>query len=345
MRVYLKAAITVEIERSESASPLRDERFRVESTGRFNADLRALRSRSYDRCQCCEEQLPRDVAAYAGYALDGSARYVGACCLPEIHELATHVYWWWEADKRVEPDTALWRYMDLAKFLLLLEEKTLFFSRADKFDDPFEGASGLATREKEWDDFYLAHFRDVVRTPLPGGTPVPDEAVEQNAQRLLASIRQIAARDRRTTFVSCWHANSGESEALWRLYCPPGSSGVAIKTTANRLLHALDPSARIEIGRVQYVDFRRSFAGFHDRIFCKRKSLAHESGVRAVCRGNLSDDWAGLPVSVDLSALLEQVVPSPFAPAWFPNLLASLVGRFGLKVPIEDSELLAQPFF
>ena len=321
------------------------ERFSVKSTGRFNADLRALRSRSYDRCQSCGKKLPREVAAYAGYAIDGRPRYVGACCLNEIDELATHVYWWWEADKRVEPDTVLWRYMDLAKFLQLLEEKTLFFSRADKFDDPFEGASCVASREKEWDGYYLTYFRKVIRTPPAGGSQLSDDAVEENAQRLLASIRQSAARDRRTTFVSCWHANSGESEALWRLYCPLGSSGVLVKTTADRLLQALDPSAQIKLGRVQYVDFRKSFAGLHDRIFWKRKSLAHESEVRAVCTGNLSDDWPGLPVSVDLSVLLEMVVPSPFAPPWFPTLLASLVGRFGLGVPVEDSELLAQPFF
>ena len=317
----------------------------MESTGRFNAELRALRSHSYDLCQSCGTKLPRGVAAYAGYAIDGTARYVGACCLHQVHELATHVYWWWEADKRVEPDTLLWRYTDLAKFLQLLEEKTLFFARADKFDDAFEGASGLATREKKWDAFYLDYFRDVVRTPPPGGEPMPEDAVEQNAQRLLASIRRMAVDDRRRTFVSCWHANSGESEALWRLYCPLGSSGVVVRTTAARLLGALDPSAQIKLGRVQYVDFRESFAGFHDRIFWKRKSLSHEAEVRAVCAGNLGEDLPGLPVSVDLSILLERIVPSPFAPAWFPKLLISLVDRFGLDLRVEESELLAQPFF
>lgn len=317
----------------------------MQSTGRFNADLRALQSRSYDLCQSCGKRLPRDAAAYAGYAIDGSARYVGACCVNEIDELATHVYWWWEADKRVDPDTVLWRYMDLAKLLQLLEEKTLFFSRADKFDDAFEGASGLASREKEWDDFYLAYFKNAIRNPPPGADVPPEDAVEENAQRLLVSIRQMALRDRRTTFVSCWHANSGESEALWRLYCPNGSSGVAVRTTADRLLRSLDPSSQVKLGRVQYVDFSKSFAGLHDRIFWKRKSLSHEAEVRAVCRGHLNDDSPGLHVSIDLPVLLDLVVPSPFSPPWFQTLLTSLVERFGIQVPVKESELLAQPFF
>lgn len=318
----------------------------MKSTGRFNADLRALRSNSYDRCQSCGTQLPRDVAAYAGYASDGAARYVGECCLQEIDELATHVYWWWEADKRVKPSTTLWRYMDLAKFLQLLEGSALFFSRADMFDDPFEGASGLAAREKEWDSFYLDYFRQVVRNPPPGATPpLSEHVVEQNAQRLLASIRDSAVRDRRSTFVSCWHANSGESEALWRLYCPSGSTGVVIKTTAGRLMRALDPNAPVNLGRVQYVDFRTSFAGFHDRIFWKRKSLSHEAEVRAVITHGPREDRSGVAVSVNLSELIELVVPSPLAPAWFPILLGSLVKRFNLQISVEESELLAQPFF
>src|SRR5687768_14667395 len=127
----------------------------MESTGRFTHDLMALRSRSYDRCQSCGKDLPRGEAAYAGYSADGAPRYVGACCVGDIAELATHVYWWWEADKRVEPGTKLWRYMDLAKFLHLLEDRTLFFARADRLGDPFEGASGISGRKAEWDRFYL----------------------------------------------------------------------------------------------------------------------------------------------------------------------------------------------
>ena len=72
---------------------------------------------SYDRCRTCGADLPQGIAAFAGYASDGSPLYVGECCGPSIQELATHVYWWWEADKRVAPDAVLWRYMDFASVL------------------------------------------------------------------------------------------------------------------------------------------------------------------------------------------------------------------------------------
>ena len=37
-------------------------------------------------------------------------------------------------------DAVLWRYMSFTKFVSLLTKKSLFFARADKLGDPFEGS-------------------------------------------------------------------------------------------------------------------------------------------------------------------------------------------------------------
>jgi hypothetical protein len=37
-------------------------------------------------------------------------------------------------------ETTIWRYMDFTKFIALLEDNSLFFSRGDKFRDRFEGS-------------------------------------------------------------------------------------------------------------------------------------------------------------------------------------------------------------
>ena len=36
-------------------------------------------------------------------------------------------------------DVSIWRYMDLAKFIWILQKKALFFARADQLGDPYEG--------------------------------------------------------------------------------------------------------------------------------------------------------------------------------------------------------------
>src|SRR5438132_3780996 len=179
----------------------------MKSTGRFTAELRRLMARSYDVCQSCGSTLPRDVASYAGYAADGSPCYVGACCQQLIDELATHVYWWWEVDKRCAPDTGLCRYMDFAKFVAMLEQRSLHFARADVLGDAFEGAAGIADRRPQWDVFYLDFFRHAVSTVPDQKERPSSENIEQEAARLLKEFSTIGERDRRRTFVNCWHAN------------------------------------------------------------------------------------------------------------------------------------------
>jgi len=41
-------------------------------------------------------------------------------------------------------NATLWRYMDLTKFMALLEDSAVFFSAAEEFDDPYEGALSQA---------------------------------------------------------------------------------------------------------------------------------------------------------------------------------------------------------
>ena len=61
-------------------------------------------------------------------------------------------------------DATLWRYMDVAKFADLLESEALFFARANKLDDPFEGS---------WPD---ANHKEIeqdtnITTTVHGGRP------------------------------------------------------------------------------------------------------------------------------------------------------------------------------
>ncbi|OAF09231.1 hypothetical protein AXW67_26915 [Bradyrhizobium neotropicale] len=47
-------------------------------------------------------------------------------------------------------DIPIWRYMDLAKYLSILNSSGLFFPRATSFEDPFEGSAPrtiVSTRE------------------------------------------------------------------------------------------------------------------------------------------------------------------------------------------------------
>jgi hypothetical protein len=317
----------------------------VKSTGRFTPELRGLMRESYDQCRSCGSKLPKEIAAFAGYDKVGAPLYVGECCKHHIDELATHVYWWWELDKRCAPDEQLWRYMDFAKFVSILEQRGIYFARADFLGDAFEGAAGIAERREAWDKFYLDFFQNAVRTAPNRTVQLSTEEIDREATSLLEQFSFMGEHQRTRSFVSCWHSNTGESEALWRLYCPPQTMGVAIKTTAELLTAALTEETGFKIGHVQYVDFRKAFAGIHDRIFWKRQSLSHEAEVRAVIERHRARDQMGITVSVDLEHLLLAIVPSPFAPSWFAALVESTMRRFGIEANVTKSELLSTPFF
>lgn len=284
---------------------------------------------------------------FAGYDAEGRALLAHARCASTIVELATPVYWTDEPDLSVADTQTVWRYMDFAKFVAMLQQQGLYFPRADQLDDKFEGAAGNASREAEWDAFYLKFFRGAVTTPPPG-YPDPnlsEDEIDREAKGLLGSIKTLGEKAR-SSLVSCWHANSGESEALWRLYCPPPNAGVAIRSTVQNLWNAMENEVSAVVGRVHYVDFREHFASTgKDRLFFKRRSLSHENEVRVVIADRDDSGSNSRIIHCDLSVLIEEIVISPFAPSWFHEVASNTASKMGLDVPCRQSDLLEQPFY
>ena len=58
-------------------------------------------------------------------------------------------------DQCIKPslDLIIWRYMNLKKFESLLNYRALFFCRADRFSDPFEGSIPRREAEFRIEDF------------------------------------------------------------------------------------------------------------------------------------------------------------------------------------------------
>jgi hypothetical protein len=320
---------------------------RLKSTGKITHGLRRVMTQQWNTCVNCNASVVGGRPAFAGYDADGRPLLVGACCASRLQELATPVYPTGALDLSVDEDQPVWRYMDFAKFVALLKQQGLYFPRADTLDDRFEGAVGLARRESDWNNFYLDFFRSAVTTPPPGypNSDLSEDCIKAEAERLLGELKS-ASQQARNMVVSCWHANQGESEALWRLYCPPSTAGVSIRTTVGRLWDVTAQDAGAVVGRVHYLDFRSSFArNGNERIFCKRASLRHEHEVRVVLQNDNRNSAMGKILQCDLNALVSEVVVTPFAPAWFAEIVSSVTQRFGYAFEIRRSELIDEPFY
>ena len=251
------------------------------------------------------------------------------------------------APRRPAPDDAVWRYMDMPKFVSLLARRALFCARLDRLDDPFEGslprvlAAARAARERS-------------------GGPVG-----------LYDQTELVQTWRRNTIVSCWHVQAFESAAMWGLYAR-NDAGLAVRSTFARLTQSLAPYTgsdaqqldysiaprclHVGAGLVDYIDFADAgtAADLQRLPYLKRRSFEHERELRLVCRANpyMGDptDETVFPaggdyVPVDLAQLIEAVFVAPQAPAWFADAVRSLLAQFGGRCEVRQSSLAQDPVY
>jgi hypothetical protein len=224
----------------------------------------------------------------------------------------------------------LWRYLDLAKFVSLLQTRAIHFPRGDQFEDPFEGSY-----------------------PLSAINIFEGDSSGYSAEEW----KQFVA-------VSCWHHSDNESDAMWRLYTSH-KQGIAIKTTLTKLKAAVEDHAYLT--PIKYIDFVKDRANAcipSDVFEYKRKAYIHENEVRAIItkyprmgivsgvpsnsRPILGQEIpkAGIPIEVELSNLIDQVVVTPFCTSWFLDVVTGLCDKYGLPAGIVvESELKADPVY
>jgi hypothetical protein len=241
-------------------------------------------------------------------------------------------------------DTVLWRYMDFAKFVDLLEKQSLWFTRTDQFEDPLEGT---------YTDAEIEHLRSLDAKNATLGLPMSDG--------YLRGPKYM----RTTAYASCWRAGAEESLAMWDLY-GKGSGIVAVKTTVGELTQAIAESPlRIFLGKVNYVDW--NLAPWHNNalVMCFRKdsSYRHEAEVRAVIwdegimARNMSDALLaarsrsgyprsgsdpfllrkedgqhGIEVPFPTARFIREVVIGPRERPWVAGLVESVLKRYRLDI-------------
>lgn len=215
-----------------------------------------------------------------------------------------------------DPDTIVWKYLDLSKFLDLLLSKKLFMSRSDKFEDQYEGTFSeptfeeikkLAADNPEFLNYYKTHREKVA--------------------------------------ISSWHINEYESFAMWQIFTK-NNEGLAIQSTIGRLQKAVRPENNFDqyIGEVNYIDYKKEYIPFDDLFFpflFKRKSFQYEREVRILTDTSKSDIKLndGIKINIDLNQLIEKIYIHPKSENWYKKLVIELVERLEFGFEIEKSDL------
>ena len=135
-----------------------------------------------------------------------------------------------------DPEAKIWRYLDFTKYVDFLATSTLFFARADRLGDPFEGSwpkQSINDRER-----FSVHPERFPR------------------------IANMAKGLTRYAAINCWHVGEHESAAMWKLYLKT-NEGIAIQSRYRALYSVLDAAKKaVRIGMVRYIDYESE--GFED---------------------------------------------------------------------------------
>lgn len=299
----------------------------------------------HDNCTSCKRNFSERDTTHLGYTSNKNLIYAGDCCSNKLIEtIIRHSY---QPRPYIipKPQTTLWRFMDFTKFVSLISKKELFFTRADHFEDPFEGAKGLKKNKRKWDKHYLSFFESAIKNPPPGHEfNKTEKAIKNESKKLLSQLNSIGHNERKSTFINCWHENKLESEAMWKLYVLNLKEGIAIKSTFSKLYRALKKDPSISIGRVNYIDFKHNFAGINESFWYKRKSFEHEKEVRAIITNRNKDIKFDMSVPVNLNILIDEIYVSPTSQLWFRKLTENVLKKYEIKKKIKTSEMLAIPF-
>ena len=211
----------------------------------------------------------------------------------------------------------IWRYIDFTKFVSVFENSALFFCRADKLGDPFEGSYARANKS----------LREIMYEEESKRLNIPIDRILQ----ALGAFGDIKKWYRQWMMISCWHMNELESAAMWNLYTKTNES-VCIQSTYRLLAECLPEEAYI--GKVQYTDYDEKWMperNLFTPFMHKRKSFEHEHEVRAIVNKSPKKPLAiqdttlasptGIWVKVDLHKLIERIYLSPLSPDWFRDLV------------------------
>lgn len=201
-----------------------------------------------------------------------------------------------------DPNIKIWRYLDLPKFIALLDSKKLHFSRADLLGDAQEG----------W---------------------IVVNALQRAKSDLQMDYKKFYNQIRASTFVSSWHMNGQESYAMWKLYAEK-EQGVAIQTSYQNLLESTTDSA-IFIGQVSYKDEVGEVDLANNEYECfmyKRACFEYEHEVRLITKLELAADTEEMPngilVDINLNTLIERIYVHPYALNWYYDVIKSIIAKY-----------------
>jgi hypothetical protein len=227
-------------------------------------------------------------------------------------------------DNTLEKSLRVWRYMDLAKLISLLEKKAIWLARADTFRDRHEGR--FPDEMRTWMEKAYESFSNDDPSPVKDADDFQDYLLKN-------------------TFVSCWHKNIDENMVMWEIY-GRDSNAVAVQTTIGRISKSID-SSRLSGHSLllKPVVYERSedvqgVLLYEECFFRKRPHFAFEEEVRIALdtysRASPTKNTPyGYALPTSINGLIESIYVHPDSSEWFVGVVNSITNRYAVHAEVK----------
>lgn len=221
--------------------------------------------------------------------------------------------------KTPETSQEIWRYMDLWKFLDILDNSRMYLSQASQFEDKLDG-----------------------RIPVHGiksvGTEHPLKQIDSFAESSL----------KRSHYIGCWSSEAKETYPMWKVYSDY-KTAVAIKTTVGDLIKSISEEEKnIYIGKINYINPHGSYQFRGNTLqffFEKRDYFSFENEIRILTTLSYEDNRKllelppGIFIKTNSEILIKEIKLAPLAGDSFKKLVELKLSSMGLDIPVSFSEI------
>ena len=226
-------------------------------------------------------------------------------------------------DDDLDECQTLWRYMDLSKFISLLEKKALWLARADTFRDKHEGRFPVDMRiaiEKAYKD------------------------LDQNNNPKVKDADDFQDFLSKNTFINCWHKNFDENMVMWEIY-GKDTNALAIQTSVKKLKDNINTSTItghsliLKGVKYQHAHDTTGVRRYEECFFIKRPHFSFEDEARISLDTYSSTNPTkktpyGYYLPVSINGLIERILIHPDSPDWFKEAIDSITEKYEIHANV-----------
>jgi len=244
--------------------------------------------------------------------------------------------------------------MNLEKFESLLQNNALFFCRADRFSDPYEGS--IPRREAE---YRIKEYAKISAFSGNDFDPI-------KAQKGIDGISNLHILFKKQHIINCWHINNVENDSMWQLYLK-SNEGIAIKTTVDRLLRSFsNTDEKILCSIIRYLDYEND--KWYDKdeypissynmfipLVHKRREFKQEEEIRLINKiekyRDLDKFWEQQPnrkgknINVEIEKLIDIVYCPPTSDDYQIDEIRKIISKYNFDIKVLKSELSKKPYY